>query len=168
MATDLGIRVSQQARPLARVSMEKPVRYKHVGVFHGIQIRRPRASYPTWARMDPRDTAIIHEDYPPCSSERVRDYLATELAEYSYRRRILAGKSDWKHSRFSISFSPSLFLSVACLRKYSSSLTLVCKKNKKIKNSDYFPSKYENTHWETEKLDEPGQRSLLIVVLWGG
>ncbi|KYN32105.1 hypothetical protein ALC56_13483 [Trachymyrmex septentrionalis] len=23
----------------------EPVRYKHVGVFHGIQIRRPRASY---------------------------------------------------------------------------------------------------------------------------
>lgn len=90
MATDLGIRVSQQARPLARVSMENPAYDTNTWVYSTAYKYDVLGHIPAGgARMDPRDTAIIHKDYPSCSSVSTypgpRAYLATELPEYSYR-----------------------------------------------------------------------------------
>lgn len=73
MATDLGIRVSRaMPRPLGRVSMELVWYTSRYSACIDTKHKSPSTSHshlprcPWWSRMGPRDTAIIHEDYPSC------------------------------------------------------------------------------------------------------
>lgn len=76
MATDLGIRVSQQARPLARVSMEKPcdtnawvysTAYKYDILGHPLV-----STYgPTWYRNNPRGLSFVSRSRAHSTSSNI-------------------------------------------------------------------------------------------------